>query len=261
MPVVLAEPIHAGQRRDAELGDVVADEQIGLDLHDGAGLLGRGDFIGTGQARPVEQGEDGDCALLRVGLGQPEMRKPRELFLGRSGGIDGNAARRGPVLVVLTRAAEIAGALEGQPVGLAVRPVHHPEAGKAEIGRQLGRHRRIGIFEILRRIDHFPGGAADDDIDLHPLLVELVDMEKPHRERRGATPEQRLAGAEFYFLGLVEIDLADDRRRRLRRHIGLPRHCLGGLLQAREIERLRRSQGRAGLGGGGRMRRQGTDGR
>ena len=177
-PLILAVPVHAGERRDAQLRDVGPEEEFGAHLHDRAALLCGIELIGAGQAGAVEQRVNRDRRMAGLRLRQPELDETGKLLLGRRrDGIDGNAAGRAAVLIVLSRAAEVACALERQPIGDGLRPVHDAKTRKAEVLRQFFGQAGGAILEILWRIDHPPRRTAGQDIDLHRQRVEFVDVE------------------------------------------------------------------------------------
>ena len=51
-----AEPEHAGEGREAELGDGLAEGELGFDVDDGFGAWGDGELEGSGDAGAVEEG-------------------------------------------------------------------------------------------------------------------------------------------------------------------------------------------------------------
>src|SRR6185437_741768 len=152
--------------------------------------------------------------------------------------IDGNATRRTAILVVFAGAAEIAGALEGEPVRRRLRAVHDAEPRKTEIGRQLALQSRTAVIEILCRIDDRLHLSAGDDIDPHRKWIEFVDMEKANRQKPRFISPKSLFRAKFYFLNDVKIDFIDDfRRGSLGGDIGLRRKIFGTLPERREVKR------------------------
>src|SRR5690606_32194810 len=84
--------VHAGQRRDAELLDALA--QVNLRLHVQHAVTARLDLhaIGTGGARRVEQRIDHQAAAIRLRLLDPEFGETRKLLTRRQRGVDGQTA-------------------------------------------------------------------------------------------------------------------------------------------------------------------------
>src|SRR5665213_3518675 len=212
-------------------------------VHDRAGLLGGDELIGARKARPVEQGIGRDGGAVRLGLSDPELNETGEFLLGRRHSVDGDASGRAALLVFLARAVEVAGALEGQPVGRLLRAIHHAEAGKAEVRRQLRSQSGVAIVETGRGITDLLRHAAGHQIDADRERIELVDVKHPDRKRTRPLRPYGLIGAKFYFLRDVEVDFAHDvGDGGLKGSIWLGRKRLCSLSKQIKIKPLRRSE-------------------
>ncbi len=123
-------------------------------------------------------------------------------------------------MVELAGRAEIGGAEEGEPVVLLVGR-HDPQAGIADVLRQLarravGRHLEDGwIVDQLARL------AAVDDVDADGQLKVAAEMEQPDWCPAVRDLQRRLRPVFDLPVGVV-IDLVENLRiARLRRNIGL----------------------------------------
>ncbi len=91
--LVLAEEEHAGQRRDAQLADVLAHVELRLHVDLGVRAWLDDEAVRAGGAARIEQGVDRQ--LLGVGRRalDPEFGEAGEFLAGVERGIDGQAAR------------------------------------------------------------------------------------------------------------------------------------------------------------------------
>ncbi len=81
--LVGAEQEHAGQRRNAKLGDLVTQEHAGLDVDNGVAARTQGQTISTGGAWRIQQREDHQVFVTRFWPLNPEFGEAREFFAGR----------------------------------------------------------------------------------------------------------------------------------------------------------------------------------
>ena len=170
--VVGAEEVHAGQWRDADLGDVGAKEQAGVDRHHGAVARCHVEAVGAGDARAVEQRADLQ-RIARIARAQhPEMGEGRELLGLAEAGLEGQAARRDAEAGVAGHRPEIAGAQEGQQLlrhPAILEQVVDAKACKAGILRQrLG---NLDLAEVEQRL-------VVEDL----ARLALLDHVHPHRK-------------------------------------------------------------------------------
>src|SRR6266404_9062765 len=148
---VLAEVEHAGERRDPELLHGFAQEQPALDRDDRL-LAGRDDeAIRARDARAVEEREDFEALRTRRGGDEPELAEVRELLAARQRGIDGEPARREPVLLVRADGTEVARAEKDDHLVEAIRDfdrVVDAEPGVAEVLRHFAREVVLPVIEL-----------------------------------------------------------------------------------------------------------------
>ncbi len=147
LAVVLGvEEEHRGQRREAEVGDLVAGEDRRLDVDLGDLPGPQGEAEGAGGALAVEERVDDDAVAGR--RLDPVGAEEGELLALRLAGADGEAAGAGAEDLVARDRLEVAGAGEGgegdQGVGLVERG-QHPETG--EPGRKGVGRRRHDVAE------------------------------------------------------------------------------------------------------------------
>ena len=111
----LGEPVHRGQRRQAQAGHGLAQMQVRLDVHHHARVPVQQELVGARDRRPVEQGID----RHRLGRArrrlEPEGAEVRELLRPRAAGVEGDAAGGQADLAFLADPAEVGGAQEGRP--------------------------------------------------------------------------------------------------------------------------------------------------
>ena len=156
--LILAVPVHAGERRNAKPGNVGAEEQDAMHIHhDGAAVvLDSIEAIGAGEGRAVEQGTDASP----VPCLQPELAEAGKFFRPGRRRIDGDAAGGCAILSLLAGGAEIACALEGQPVGGPVPPFHDPETRRSPGSPVPWDLARWAVIEIVGSAQDFPCHAA-----------------------------------------------------------------------------------------------------
>ncbi|MCY1186949.1 hypothetical protein D9M73_278680 [compost metagenome] len=81
--LVGAEQEHAGERRQAQLGHIVAQVDARLHVDHGLDARTQDEAVGAGGARRIEQGEDHQMLVLRFRTFDPELAEARELLTGR----------------------------------------------------------------------------------------------------------------------------------------------------------------------------------
>src|SRR5690606_24920573 len=129
---------HAGQRRRSELAARGAQLSARTDVDPGFMARRDGETVGAGGARRIEQRIHHDVFVRQGGTGDPEIREARELFAGRGGGVNGQAARGGAKYLIFGAEPEIAGAEEtGNAANLVslVKWIKDVETGKTQIVR------------------------------------------------------------------------------------------------------------------------------
>ena len=89
-------PEHAGERRDAEALDVGAREEPRFDFGRDDAFLPAVNAIGAGDARTIEQRIDIDGRSVAL---DEEFGEAREFLRARQCRVDGDAARRKPILL------------------------------------------------------------------------------------------------------------------------------------------------------------------
>jgi hypothetical protein len=140
---VLGVPEHRRQGCDPQPFDVVAQEQMVLDVHDHAPVAVGHDPEGAANAGPIEQGMDDDRIVLGGRGRNPVGDEIRELLGRAAGNVQRQAARRHADLPELADGTKIGRTEEGRP-RLPLGPITlqpallQPEPRKAVgIGRQL----------------------------------------------------------------------------------------------------------------------------
>ena len=173
------------------------------------------------------------------GLLEPELDEARELLRLGMRGVDGDAARRGAVLIVL--AARCGSSWRpGRPAS------RFPCRGRPSRESRRSRGRRAACRPARvrrsrsqsRRIDDLARLPSDSSLMRTPERIELVDVKHAHRDTARARRPQRAIGAELDRLHGIEVDLVDDRRRRRRRDVGLGGQRFGARPQRLEGERF-----------------------
>ena len=188
-----AEQVHAGQRRQARLGDVGAGIQHAFHVEHRALAGAYGEAVGAGGACGVQQGMNDHGPSAGAGTFQPERAEARELLAARVAGADGEAAGRDAIHLVLGDGAEVAGAQEHHGLGEHVRPVQpgmEAEAGEAQV-RQA--HRRVGPIEQVGRVGDAGGLPGLHLEHLDRRAIQEAAREELHLERP-AVPPQRTVG-------------------------------------------------------------------
>ncbi len=244
LPFVFAVPVHAGQRRDAQPRRGRAEEQFAMHLHGhrAAVVAGAVEAVGAGDGRAIQQRIDlhHRCRLL-----QPELAEAGKFLRARTGGVQRDAARARAILVLLAVGAEIAGALEGQPVGGLVLCVQDTEAGKAQPAQRARIQSAAAIVEIVGTIEQLAGLAVFDRVNDDGFGGIAAEMEEGGGIFVLSAP-QHVIGARPDLLHGVEVDALDDRfgmgRCRFERLAGA---FFGEADQVGKAERPGRSQARA----------------
>ncbi|CRM90265.1 hypothetical protein [Pseudomonas sp. 22 E 5] len=81
--LVRAEQEHAGQRGNAQLADLVAQEHLGFDIDNRVGTRAQDQAISAGRAWRIQQGKDHQVLVTRFWTLDPELGEAREFFAGR----------------------------------------------------------------------------------------------------------------------------------------------------------------------------------
>ncbi len=236
---------HAGHRRNAELADLFAREEMVFHLHHYALRFAvNGELIGAGDAGAIQQGVNDKRGIVRFRRLKPERGEVGELFAAVAEGVDRHTACGEAVLIGVVHRAEIAGTKEGDDIAARqLRFFKGTEAGEAEIvfaHQLLGIYLRVVIVKQLRaEMDltrltavSVNGKHADAALKAH------TDMEKLHVELTiGDSVPQRMTGVVLNFV----VRLRRQRRQRLRQRAwratpGLLRQRGGFLFQYIEIE-------------------------
>src|SRR5262245_17251101 len=184
--VVLAEEIHARQRRDADQLYRAAGRNEGLHLRHRR-LAGPDDkTVGAHGALAVEQGMELHLRRARLRALQPELAEDREFLAFGQAGVQRQSARGYAVAVVTANAPEVAGAeIDGDLVEI-IQPIQRivqTEASEPDIRGQGSRiDARLAEVEQVRRIRHRPRHIVDDLEDLDGLTVIEAWMEELNLE-------------------------------------------------------------------------------
>ncbi len=180
--LVGAEQEHAGQWRNSELADLLAEKHLGLHVQRAVLARRQHHAIGAGGARRIEQRVDHQVAPISLRPLDPEFAEPRELLAHWQCRVDRQPARGEPVPLALADDAEVAGAEQGHHLVLLVllvQRIEHLEAGEAQ-SLQRGRvdvdtaeleHRRV-----VANLAHFRRGDFIDAhrrVEVHALVIEL----------------------------------------------------------------------------------------
>src|SRR4029079_1609911 len=173
--IELGIPEHARQGRDAQPLDSLARKEPRLDFHGDGLLLAAYEAIGPGDAGAVEKRIDRHRIAGRLEI---EMREDRKL-LGIEARVDRQAARRQAVLVEFAGGAEIACALECQPVAAKIG-IENAKACEADIGRKLfGKGSLRPEGEEIGAIEDLARRPVGDYMNVNAFLGEFVRMEEP----------------------------------------------------------------------------------
>ena len=198
MRLVLAELVHARQRRDAERRDGRAQVQPRAHFHDGLVARRHVELIGAVDARRVEQREHAQRARVRSGLHDPELGEVGKLLALTADGVDGQAARREAVAGAGRERAEVARAQEHDQLVFvlgSVQVVVHAKARVIELAPRRGRQRVLAEVEVGAVIGKVARLVLDDLVHPH-ARVRLSAMKEHHVERGAFGPPERAIGAE-----------------------------------------------------------------
>ena len=207
---VLAVEEHAGERRDAELAHLLAQEETALDLD--RRLLARADHeaIGAGEARAVEQGVDRQAVGPGGGADQPELLEVGELLAPGLRRVDTEPARRQPEPLVLPDRPEVARAEEDDDLVVVVPRLDRivdAEARIAELLRHPAGEVGLAVVELVgRELDRVRPLRLDDVHPHGPVVVQPRVEELDLEGHPPVTPE-RLLGAKADLSPLVVADL------------------------------------------------------
>jgi hypothetical protein len=144
---------HAAGRCEAQRRELYAREQAGAHLHHCLGTRVHDEAVGAGDARPVQQGVNGDNAVQRPL--DPEGAKGRKFF--HPARMERDGARRDAVGMAASERAEIAGAQKRDDLVLPSRRVQltqQLEAAEAQLRGRL--HQSV---EVEVRGAPFPGAG------------------------------------------------------------------------------------------------------
>src|SRR5438552_12779966 len=121
--LVLAEEVHRCERGDADLRDLLAEENAGAHFHGRLDARLYYETIRTGHAARIEKGIDRE--LRRGGLRpfDPEFRECRKFLARAERRVDGKTARRDAVDLPFAERAEIACAEKGDDLVFVARRV------------------------------------------------------------------------------------------------------------------------------------------
>ncbi len=185
--LVGAEQEHAGQRGDAQFADLVTQEHLRLDVDDGVAARTQGQAVGTGGTRGIQQGEDHQVLVARLGLLNPELAETREFFAGRQCGIKRHAASGQTIDMTLADDAEVARAKHGHDfvllVGLVDR-VQHTETGITQLFGGLWIELHIAEVETTRIVFDLFDGVRGDFVDFHRRIEMHALVIEGQLERR-----------------------------------------------------------------------------
>src|SRR5450830_1477521 len=185
--LVLTEEEHAGQRRDAELGDVGAQIQLRLDVNHRIHAGTQHETISAGRTRRIQQRIDRQLLVTRVRPAQPELGKARKLLARIQRRIDRQTARRDTVTLALAHGAEIARTEEGQDIVLflgRIDRIADAESGKADVAHTARIDARMAVIEQTRIEGDLAHAASDDFIDAHRLHISAALMDEGQFERQ-----------------------------------------------------------------------------
>ena len=235
--LVGTEQVHAGQRRDAELFDVLT--QVDLRLHLEHAVAPRFDFhaVSAGGTRRVEQCVDHQAAAIGLRLFDPEFAETRELFARWQRGVDGQATRGETEYLALADDTEVAGAQHTHHFVVrtfGIDLVDHLEAGEAQILEVIRVQVEIAEVEHRRVVLDFLGAFGGHFVDLHRHIEVHALVEEVQPERRLAISPVCFFLKEAHLLIASERQFAQRSRQiALRRavafggkRLGLDRHII-----------------------------------
>ncbi len=236
---------HGGERRDAQLFDVVADEQPGFHVHHRRVADAHVELVGAGEAAAVEQGVNGHGFRLGGGPHQPELGERRELLPGRQAGVHGDAPGGQTEMVVRPDGAEITGAGEHQKriaALFAVQRIGELETGVAQIGGHPTCQLLAGVVEIGFIVGHVVDAFRVHLVQLHRVLEVQPRRHQPHLEARAALVPKGAFRLEADALVLLVVEFLQEGRDRRRRLVGLAGPLLGPVDDVLKTEPLGRQR-------------------
>ena len=214
-PIVRSVEEHAGTGCNPESFYRRARIQRRIDVHnDRVGDIDD-ETIGAGDAWRVEQTIDGHAAGIDGWTLQVVGDEVRKLLRPGHTTIDRQSALRHAVLLVPVHGAKVGRPLEGRHIARPVGVEQQPEAGKAEIRRQLVaidaafavvEHRRV-VGELLR-------ASVLDAVETHRFRDREPQMEESRLEPYAVARPQRVIVAKADRLPLVPAELCDRRGQR-----------------------------------------------
>ena len=244
-PIVGAEEVHAGERRDPDLLHVGTEEQARIDRHEGSVARRHVETVGTGDAGAVEQRADLQRIAWIVRPKDPKIGEDRKFFRLAEPGVQRQPACGDAEAGVAGDGPKIAGAQKSQQLlGGAAVLEHVVDAEASEpgvLGQWVG---NLDGPEVEHRliIEYLPGVALLHHE--HPDRVTVVgaQMIELHREGAGAQGDG-LIGPIADAPILVRRQVRQPLRCRGTPLIGLLRQFLGLNDQPLERKRLGSAHG------------------
>jgi hypothetical protein len=207
---VLAEDEHARQGGDAEPGDRFAQEEDGLDVHDGLGAGRRVKAEGARDAARVEQGVDDDALVLLAGFDDPELLEEGEFLARGLRRVHGQAAGRKPVVLSLAHGAQVAGTEEDEElveVFLRIDGRVDAETRVAHVRRNLSGEAVAPVVEGRGVEVQAHWRVLVDDVDGHGAVVEQPGVEELQLEGQLLVAPHALLGGEADISPLIVGDV------------------------------------------------------
>ncbi len=211
---------HGGHRGDAQLFDVFACIDVGINGHDDLlGLAVDIETIGTCGAWRLEQCVDDEPrAVLGWGF-EPELGEVRKLLRAAGIGVDSQAAGRKAVLASGVHRAEVTGAQKRKDVvTVDFRGLEQTKARKAEVAAQLlGIDLGVRVVEQLGMEVHLARLLAGgiDAVHAYRRLEPHAHMEKLHIELTVQVVPQRTLGVILDRVELQRVHVAQGWRQDL----------------------------------------------
>lgn len=239
--IVFADLVHAGARADTQPLDRLARVQCAVDIHQQHIAIGDGEPVRTGNAGRIQQAVHHHRVRIVGRLLQVIGDEIRKLFRPTSTGIDGQPARRLPILAFLADSTEVACAQECRKVAVGVLACIEPETGKAQILRQLlAAQPAATVIECRRVVSQLLCLAIDDVVNVHRCMEIQSQVEELGLELAVAIGPQRVVLPVADGLILIPVQRLKRPRqqllmalvRRVRQFARLP-------LQPGVVERLR----------------------
>ncbi len=204
MRLVLAECVHAGERRDAERRNLIAQEDAHAHVHHRLGAWMNVELIRTARARRIEQCVHGQHPSIGRGPHDPELGEAREFLALASRRVDGEAAGREAIPKALRPAR---GSSSRRGTRRARPCTADRSSGNARGNRRipdrptlLGRQLVLAVVEVRssgRRMWRTPLAAFGRHlVDAHRIDLELADVKEHHLERQFFRTPQRVIGTE-----------------------------------------------------------------